>query len=101
MKKWAHILLGVWLVLTGLVRLGGVRFSGSGTFAAVLGVVAGILFLLADRSEKLGARIGTIFLGGWLLATGLISLLQVQFSGSNVIMAVISIAAGALILIQR
>jgi hypothetical protein len=101
MKRWANVLLAVWLVLTGLLRLGGIRFSGSGTFTAVFGIVVGILFLLADRSEKLAARMGTILLGIWLLATGLMPLLQIQFSGSNVIMAVISIAAGALILIQR
>lgn len=101
MKKWANILLAVWLVLTGLVRLGGIRFSKSGTFAAALAVVVGILFLMADRSERLWARMGTIFLGAWLLSTGLMSLLHIQFSGSDVIMAAISIAAGVLILIQH
>lgn len=101
MKTWANILLGIWLILAGMVKLGGIGFSGSGMILAVLAVVTGILFLLVDRSDKLLPRAGNILLGIWLLATGLMPLLHIRFSGSGVVLAVLSIAAGVLLLIRR
>jgi hypothetical protein len=101
MKTWANILLGIWLIVTGLVNLGGIRFSGSSTIVAVLAVAAGTLFLLSDRSEKLSARMATILLGVWLVATGLVPLLHIRFSGSGVVLAVLAIASGVLMLIRR
>lgn len=101
MKTWANISLGIWLILAGMVRLGGIGFSGSGTILAVLAVVTGILFLLADSSEKLWPRAANILLGIWLLANGLMPLLNIRFSGSGVVLAVLSIAAGVVLLIRR
>jgi hypothetical protein len=100
MKTWANILIGVWLVLKGLVALGGIRFPGLGVILAVLGIVAGILFLMADRGEQLLPRLGTTLLGVWLLVSGLMPLLHLNFTGSGVVLAVLAIAAGALILIK-
>jgi hypothetical protein len=100
MKKLANILLGVWLVVSGLVHLGGIRFSTSGTILAVLGAVTGILFLLADQSEKLWARIGSILLGLWLLANGLLAVFHIHFSGSGIVLAVLAVAAGVLVLLR-
>ena len=100
MKTWANILIGTWLVLKGLVALGGIRFAGSAVLLAVLGIVAGILLLLADRGEQLLPRLGTTLLGVWLLAAGLMPLLHVNFAGSGVLLAVLAIAAGVLILIR-
>ncbi len=100
MKKFANILLGVWLVVTGLVHLGGIRFSASGTILAVLGAVTGILLLLADQSEKLWARIGSILLGLWLLANGLLTVFHIHFSGSGVVLAVLAAVAGVLVLLR-
>lgn len=100
MKTVANILLGIWLIATGLAGLGGLRVPGNGTTLMVLGIVTGILFLLADRSEKLWPRMADILLGIWLLAAGLMPLLHIRFSGSGVILAVIAVAAGALILIR-
>jgi hypothetical protein len=37
----------------------------------------------------------------WLIATGLIAILNLSFTGMNVVMAVIAIAAGILLLIRR
>jgi hypothetical protein len=99
MKTWANILLGIWLVLSGLVHLGGIHFSGSATILAVFGIVTGILFFIADRSEKLGTQMGSILLGIWLVADGLVSLFHVRFTGSGVVLAVLSVAAGVMILI--
>jgi hypothetical protein len=101
MKTWANILLGTWLVVSGLVFLGGVHFSASGTILSVLGIVAGILFLLADRGENLWPRLGNILLGAWLIAGGLLPLLRVRFEGSGVLLAVLGTAAGVIILLRR
>ena len=101
MKTWANILLGIWLVLTGLVHLGGISFSKSGVIRAVFGIVTGILFFIADRSEKLATQIGSIFLGVWLVAGGQVSLFHIHFAGSGVILAVLALAAGFKVLITR
>ena len=101
MKIWANILLSIWLILAGLVRLGGISFSESAVILAVLAIVAGILLLLADRSESGWPRLGSMLLGIWLLANGVMPLLHLRFSGSGVILAVLSIAAGVMLLIQR
>ena len=47
-KNWGMLLLGIWLVLTGLLPLVHVTFANMGTLLAVLAVAAGSLILL-DR----------------------------------------------------
>ncbi len=101
MKTWANVLLGIWLVLTGLIHLGGIVLTHSGTILAVLGIVTGILFFLADRSEKLATQMGSILLGIWLVVGGLLSLFHVHFAGSGVILAVLAVAAGVMVLVLR
>jgi FtsH-binding integral membrane protein len=101
MKTWANVLLGIWLVLTGLVHLGGVSFSKSGIILAVLGIVTGILFFIANSSEKIGTQIGSMLLGTWLVAGGLVSLFHVHFAGSGVILAILGVATGVMVLITR
>lgn len=46
-------------------------------------------------------NIGFLLLGVWLIATGLIPLLGLGFSGLGIIMACLAIAAGALIIVGR
>ena len=101
MKIWANILLGLWLVLTGLIHLGGISFPKSGIVLAVLGIVTGILFFFADSGEKLATQAGSILLGVWLVAGGLASLVHLRFTGSTVILAILAIAAGVMVLITR
>jgi hypothetical protein len=101
MKTVVNILLGAWLVLTGLIHLGGAQFPHSGVILAVLGVVTGILFFFADSSEKLATQIGSILLGTWLVAEGLVSLFHVRFSGSGIILAALAVAAGIMVVIGR
>ena len=50
---------------------------------------------------KFTKNIGMLLLGIWLIATGLISLLNLSFSGLGTIMAILAIAAGALIIVGR
>jgi hypothetical protein len=101
MRKWANILLGIWLILTGLVHLGGVSFAKSGVILPIIGILVGILFFIADRSEKLVAQIGSVLLGAWLVAGGLVSLFHIHFAGSSAIIAVLAMAAGVVVMITQ
>jgi hypothetical protein len=72
MKKWGNILLGAWLIVTGLISLAGLSFSGSYTIQALLAVAAGALLILADWKVQLSGRVADIVLGIWLVVMGLI-----------------------------
>ncbi len=50
---------------------------------------------------KITKNLGMLLLGIWLIATGVIPLLNISFSGLGVVMAVLAIAAGVLILVGR
>jgi hypothetical protein len=101
MQVWVNIVLGAWLILSGLALLGGIHFPGSGIVLAVLGIVTGIMLFLVDRNEKLWPRLANILLGAWLVAGGLIPLLHIRFTGSSIILHVLSVAAGVFILFRR
>jgi hypothetical protein len=45
--------------------------------------------------------LGTLLLAIWLIATGLLAILNLSFTGMEIVMAVVAIAAGVLILIRR
>ena len=63
--------------------------------------MTGILFFIADSSDKIGTHIESTLLGFWLAAGGLVSLFHVRFTGSGVILAVLALAAGVTVLITR
>jgi len=46
-KNLGTVLLGIWLILTGLTQLVDFHFSGLGTIMAVLALVAGVLVVMA------------------------------------------------------
>jgi hypothetical protein len=50
---------------------------------------------------KVTRNLGMLLLGIWLIATGLIPLLNLSFSGLGIVMAVVAIAAGALTIVGR
>jgi hypothetical protein len=50
---------------------------------------------------KLTKNIGMILLSIWLILTGLIALLNFSFAGLPIIMAILAIAAGIFILLNR
>lgn len=50
---------------------------------------------------KLPHNLGMILTGIWLIATGLIPLLHLSYSGLGTIMAILAIVAGALILLGK
>lgn len=45
-KSIGMLLLGFWLLLTGLIPLLSLSFSGLGTLMAILAIAAGILILI-------------------------------------------------------
>ena len=101
MKEWGNILLGAWLIVTGLISLADLSFSGSYTVQALLAVAAGVLLILADWKAKLSPRIADIILGIWLVVVGLIPLLDIRFSESHTVLGMLALAAGVLVLIRR
>ncbi len=46
-------------------------------------------------------NLGIFLLGIWLILTGLLPFLNVNFSGLNILMALLAIVAGLLLLLQR
>ena len=48
-KNIGMLLLGIWLVLSGLIPLLHPSFSGLGTLMAILAIAAGVFILLGDR----------------------------------------------------
>ena len=46
-------------------------------------------------------NLGMILLGIWLILTGLLAVISIPIPSLNIIMAVLAIAAGALILLDR
>ncbi|MBN1484394.1 MAG: hypothetical protein JXA37_06700 [Chloroflexia bacterium] len=50
---------------------------------------------------KLTKKLGMILLSIWLIATGLIEIFSLSFNGLGIIMAILAIAAGVLILLER
>jgi hypothetical protein len=50
---------------------------------------------------KVTKNLGMLLLGIWLIANGLIPLLNLSFSSFGTVMAILAIAAGALILVGR
>ena len=50
---------------------------------------------------KLRRKLGPLLLGIWLILTGLLPLLNLNIANSGTIMALLAIAAGVLILMER
>jgi hypothetical protein len=95
-----RILLWSYLVAVGLIELVGRGSSSLGVIAAVLAIAAGIL-LLWPGWRMFRTALGWFLLALYLVAVGLISLLGLSFSGIGAIVAVLAIAAGVLLLLER
>lgn len=46
LKNLGTLLLGIWLIITGLIPLLNFSFSGLGTIMAILAIVAGLLLIV-------------------------------------------------------
>jgi hypothetical protein len=98
-KNLGVFLLGIWLILSGLLPLIKISIPASDAVRAVLAIAAGVLILL--RPVKLTRSLGVLLLGIWLIVTGLLPLLNINIPASGIILALLAIAAGILILLER
>lgn len=93
------VLLGVWLILTGLFGLvSGV--AGLGIVLTLLAIAAGVVLLLGISGSRVKNRNpGFLLLSIWLIVTGLRSLLPLNITGIDMVMGVLAIGAGILLLV--
>ena len=96
-KKITIVVLGAFLVLTGLAGL--VAGIGNlGLVIAILAVAAGVLILMFGPGVSF--RIGWTLAAVYLIARGLASILSMSFSGLDLILAILALTAGVLLLIR-
>lgn len=50
-KNLGVLLLGIWLILTGLIPLLSLSFSGLGTLMAILAIAAGVLIVMKGQAD--------------------------------------------------
>jgi hypothetical protein len=96
-KRTTYVVLGIFLILTGLMSF----VSGLGVLsiiAAILALAAGILILV--KTPGLSNNIGWILAAVYLILVGLSGLVNFSFSGMGVMMAVLAIIAGVVLLID-
>jgi len=98
-KDLASLLLGIWLIVSGLLSLLAVGGAMVGTVVDILAVAVGVVILVVWRSWP--AKVGMTLLAIWLIISALLSLLSFGFSSSKTVLAALAIAAGVLILLKR
>jgi len=96
-REPALLALSAWLILTGLIALFDIGFSGLSILMGLLAIAAGVLLLLASWPFS-RAALGRILLGLYMVAVGLMSFAGGGSSGLGVIAAVVAVAAGILLL---
>jgi hypothetical protein len=88
------VLLGAWLLLTGLLRLLAVGLPGGALVPGLLVLAAGGVLLSGGSSRSLGF----LLLCVWLILTGLSALILLRISGLNVILSLLALVTGVLLL---
>ncbi len=101
MKTIGNILLGIWLIATGLITLVGLTFTHSVTILSLLAIVAGAFVLLGNKDGKSSSSIGSILLGAWLIIGALLTLTGFSFTHSGAILAALALVAGIFVVIRR
>ena len=103
-SKLGLILLGLWLILTGLIQVTGVAFTASERVLQILALVAGVSILVDWM--RLGSvmqptrALGMSVLGVWLILSSLLPLLELaDVSLMNTIWALLAILAGIVLLL--
>ena len=100
-KEAGMLVLGVWLLAIGLIEVVDLSFSHRDTLLNVLAVAAGALVLPALRGEDASENLGWVAAGAWLIAWGLIPLLDLRFANRETLLNVLAVASGVLILLGR
>ena len=95
-KRSTYIVLGIYLILTGLLNfIPGL--SALTIVAAILALAVGILILIT--SPGISKRLGWILAAIYLILSGLTGIVNFSFSGMGIVMAVLAIAGGIVLLI--
>lgn len=96
----AYRLFGLWLLLVGALALLSVEFKLQSLLMGLLALVVGVM-LLASGLPRVRRMVGTRLTGVWLMIVAAFSLLSLSFAYSNLITAILAIAAGALLVARR
>jgi hypothetical protein len=103
-SKLGLILMGLWLILTGLIEVTGVAFEASELVLQILALVAGVSILVDWM--RLGSvmqptrALGMSMLGVWLMLSSLLPLLELtDVSLMTTIWALLAILVGLLLLL--
>jgi hypothetical protein len=87
-------LFAVWLIATGIFDLVSVGGTVIGILLDLLALAAGVVMLMRMPGGKLSSKLSALLPGIWLIATGLIGLINLSFTSMGIIMALLAIAAG-------
>jgi UPF0716 family protein affecting phage T7 exclusion len=98
-RNLGAILLGIWLILTGLLPLVTIKVPGAEIVLAILAIAAGALLLL--RPGQISRTLGVILLCAWLILSGLVAITSFAIPGGALVLGLLAIAAGILILLGR
>lgn len=101
MKRLAMTLLAVWLLIVGLEELIGFSFPAQNVILSLLALAAGVLLLLGEGKPFPINNWGIFLLGVYLALLGLLQLFTIRFNNSGTPLALLALAAGILILLQR
>ncbi len=93
------ILLGIYLVLSGLSSLVNLKFTGIEMVLAAVAAASGILFLFGRGWMPSG--LGRWLLAVYLLLLGLSALLSFTFDGMGIILNLLAMASGLLVLADQ
>jgi hypothetical protein len=100
-RNLGTILLGIWLILTGLLPLvqNSLAIPGAELILGILAIAAGILLVI--RPGQISRTWGVILLCAWLILSGLVAIASLAIPGGAVVLGLLAIAAGILILLGR
>ena len=101
-EKLGMFLLAIWLILSGLEKVGAFTIPEGEIILAIIAIVAAILIFLEIRAVP-GKNLGRLLLAIWLILGGLISipLLGIEFSTKDIVLGVLAVVAGVLLLLGR
>jgi hypothetical protein len=103
MKKYAslgRLLLGIWLIVTGVIGLLGIAFEILTLALDILAIVTGIVFLIGLRGGNWVQKLGIIFLAVWLILVGLMPFIGMSLPFAGELVMILAILAGIFLLIS-
>jgi hypothetical protein len=100
MGSVAMIVLGIWLVFSGLAKVTSIGVLGNSQFLAIMAIIAGLLILTTLWPFANIHGIGMVLLSVWLIAQGAVQIFHLSFPASATILALIGIVSGVLMLFR-